>query len=53
MREKELVRVAEESLQEIDHDSSTLLITQGRIDGWLCKDVLIDPGASSNFVMMM
>ena len=41
---------AEESLQEIDHDSSSLLIMQGRIDGRLCRDILIDPGASSNFV---
>ena len=50
MREKDLVRRAEESLQEIDHDSSSLLVMQGRIDGRLCRDILIDPGASSNFV---
>ena len=50
MREKDQVRRAEESLQEIDHDSSSLLIMHGRIDGRLCRDILIDPGASSNFV---
>ena len=44
------MRGTEESLQEIDHDSSPLIILQGRIDGRLCKDILIDPGASSNFV---
>ena len=49
-REGLQVRSAEESLQEIDHDSSPLLIMQGRLDGRLCRDILIDPGASSNFV---
>ena len=51
-REKDQVHRAEESLQEIDHDSSSLLVNDmhGRIDGWLCRDILIDPGASSNFV---
>jgi hypothetical protein len=49
-REKDQVQRAEESLQEIDHDSSPLLIMHGRIDGRLCRDILIDPGASSNFV---
>ena len=44
------MRRAEESLTEIDHDSSALLIMHGRIDGRLCRDILIDPGASSNFV---
>ena len=44
------MRSAEESLHEIDHDSSPLIIMQGRIDGRLCRDILIDPGASSNFV---
>jgi hypothetical protein len=49
-REKDQVRSAEESLCELDHDSSSLLVMKGRIDGRLCRDILIDPGASSNFV---
>ena len=44
------MRRAEASLQEIDHDSSALLVMHGRIDGRLCRDILVDPGASSNFV---
>jgi hypothetical protein len=50
VREEDHMRRAEESLKEIDHDSSALLVMQGRIDGRLCRDILIDPGASSNFV---
>jgi hypothetical protein len=50
VREEDQMRRAEESLTEIDHDSSALLVMQGRIDGRLCRDILIDPGASSNFV---
>ena len=34
----------------VRHDTSQLMVVSAVIDGRRCKDVLIDPGASSNFV---
>jgi hypothetical protein len=39
-----------ESLHSVQHDTSELIIVHGTIDGVRCRDVLIDPGATSNFV---
>jgi hypothetical protein len=38
------------SLSTLEHDSSDLMVVRGTVDGRLCRDVLVDPGASSNFV---
>jgi transposase InsO family protein len=48
--EKAILRTAVESLQAIEHDSSDLLVLEGWLGGNRCRDVLIDAGASSNFV---
>jgi hypothetical protein len=37
-------------LNSVRHDTSQLMVVSAVIDGRRCKDVLIDPGASSNFV---
>jgi transposase InsO family protein len=50
VKEEALVRSAEEELSAIRHDSSELIIVSATIDGHYCKDVLIDPGATSNFI---
>ena len=39
-----------ESLYGLGHDSAQLIVVKGKVDGKVCNDVLIDPGASSNFV---
>ena len=39
-----------ESLHSIQHDSSDLIVVRGEIDGVQCRDILIDPGATANFV---
>ena len=50
-RQQRLLLSAVESLQQsIEHDSSQLIVVKGRLDGRLCRDILVDPGASSNFV---
>ena len=38
------------SLSAVEHDSSDLIVVQGSVDGQRCRDMLVDPGASSNFV---
>jgi len=35
---------------ETEHDASELLVVSGKFDGKECNDVLVDGGASSNFV---
>ena len=49
-RDGQLVRAAVEVLNAVKHDTSQLMVVSAVIDGRRCKDVLIDPGASSNFV---
>jgi hypothetical protein len=49
-RQQSQVISAAESLHSVQHDTSELIIVQGMIDGVRCRDVLIDPGATSNFV---
>ena len=39
-------------LNAVQHDTSQLLVVSGSVDGHRCSDILIDPGASSNFVRM-
>ena len=48
--ESQLVKAAVEVLNSVKHDTSQLMVVSAVIDGRRCKDVLIDPGASSNFV---
>lgn len=48
-REKALIASALESLG-VQHDTSELIVVGGDMDGKRCRDVLIDAGASSNFV---
>ena len=43
-------QAAAEALSAVQHDSSQLLVVRASIDGRECEDVLVDPGASSNFV---
>ena len=45
-----MVKTAAESLQAISHDSSALLVFGGWLGGERCHSVLVDAGASSNFV---
>ena len=49
-REKSQVASARESLYVVRHDSSKAIVVVGTVDGRRCKDILIDPGATSNFV---
>ena len=49
-RNGQLVRAAAEVLSAVQHDTSQLMVVSAVIDGRRCRDVLIDPGASSNFV---
>ena len=49
-RERAQVASARESLFAVRHDSSKAIVVVGTVDGRRCKDVLIDPGATSNFV---
>ena len=49
-REKVQVSSIVQSLSHVRHDSSPLLVLKGMVDGHRCRDVLVDPGASSNFV---
>ena len=48
--EVSMVKTAAESLQAISHDSSALLVFGGWLGGERCHSVLVDAGASSNFV---
>ena len=49
-RQQRLLSAVESLQQSIEHDSSQLIVVKGRLDGRLCRDILVDPGASSNFV---
>jgi hypothetical protein len=57
-REKAVVQSVRESLQcgpgaslqSVQHENSELIILRGTVDGVSCRDVLVDAGASSNFV---
>jgi transposase InsO family protein len=49
-REKALVQARRVILSAVQHESSELIIVSAMIDGRHCKDVLIDPGATSNFI---
>ena len=51
-REEGQVERAEQSLtvSAIDHDSAPALVMKGMVDGRRCYDILVDPGATSNFV---
>ena len=51
-KEDRQVRQAKESLSlsALDHDTAPVLIMKGVIDGRVCNDILVDPGATSNFV---
>ena len=51
-RDKALLEAAAGVLNAVQHDTSQLLVMSGCIDGHRCHDILIDPGASSNFVRM-
>ena len=45
-----LAEAAATVLNALQHDTSQLLVVSGTIDGHRCYDILVDPGASSNFV---
>jgi transposase InsO family protein len=49
-RQKTLLASVKKSLSAVEHDSSDLIVVQGSVDGQHCRDMLVDPGASSNFV---
>lgn len=49
-REKAQVASARESLYTVRHDSAKAIVVAGAVDGRRCGDILIDPGATSNFV---
>jgi len=49
-RQQRLLLSAVESLHSIEHESSQLIVVSGQLDGRRCRDILVDPGASSNFV---
>ena len=49
-REEALTHSVQEQLSAVQHDSSELIIVSAMLDGRHCGDVLIDPGATSNFV---
>ena len=49
-RDKALVQAAAAVMSAVQHDSSHLIVVSAVIDGHLCQDVLVDAGASSNFV---
>ena len=49
-KDEALVQSVREVLNAVRHDSSDLIIVSAVVDGRHCKDVLIDPGATSNFV---
>jgi predicted aspartyl protease len=49
-QEAALVQAAAEVLSALQHDSSQLMVVSAVVDGHQCADVLVDPGASSNFV---
>ena len=51
-RDKALAEAAAAVLNAVQHDTSQLLVVSGSVDGHRCSDILIDPGASSNFVRM-
>jgi hypothetical protein len=50
VREKVSVASIVGSLAVLEHDSSDLIVVHGSVNGQRCRDVLVDPGASSNFV---
>jgi hypothetical protein len=50
VKDEALVRSVKESLSAVRHDSSELIVVSAMVDGRYCKDVLIDPGATSNFI---
>lgn len=45
-----LIQAAATVLNTVQHDSDKLIVVTGCMDGVLCKDVLVDPGATSNFI---
>jgi hypothetical protein len=49
-RDVKLRQAAQEVLSAVQHDTSQLVVVSALVDGRWCKDVLVDPGASSNFV---
>ena len=49
-RHQALLASVKKSLSAVEHDSSDLIVVQGTIDDQHCRDMLVDPGASSNFV---
>ena len=38
------------SVSALNHDSAPVLVMKGTVDGHACNDILVDPGATSNFV---
>ena len=50
VREKVSVASIVGSLAVLEHDSSDLIVVHGSVNGQRCRDVLVDPGASSNFI---
>jgi hypothetical protein len=49
-RDKLLVQAAAAVISAVQHESSQLIVVSAIFDGHVCKDVLVDAGASSNFV---
>ena len=45
-----LIKAAATVLNTVQHDSDKLIVVTGWMDGVHCKDVLVDPGATSNFI---
>ena len=51
-KEKVVMQSIRASLHSVHHDSSELMIMRALVEGMSCKDVLVDPGASSNFIRL-
>ena len=49
-KDKALVQAAAAVMSAVQHESSQLIVVSAVIDGHVCQDVLVDAGASSNFV---
>ena len=45
-----MVQAAAAVMSAVQHESSQLIVVSAVIDGHVCQDVLVDAGASSNFV---
>lgn len=49
-RDRALIQAAATVLNTVQHDSDKLIVVTGWMDGVHCRNVLVDPGATSNFI---